>query len=77
MSYIVTRLYYNSAPLRGAITVSEIHGLAPVKYQISLFHDSRGCLVNKREFKTYQEAVHEANNFGFMTAEWNFEHSKI
>jgi hypothetical protein len=76
MSAIVTRLYYRCEPLRGLISVSEIHGLNPTKYRMVLFHDTRGCLIDKL-FDSYKEAIHESNSYGFMSKDWNYEHKLV
>jgi predicted transcriptional regulator len=76
MANIVVRAYYRERPLIGYIRISQITGMRPRRYSMSLHHEDKGVL-EKSQHPTPDAAIARASLLGFTFHKWEKEEKTV
>ena len=75
---IVVRAYYRERPLIGYVRVSQIVGLQPKQYKLSIYREDKGPIeINKNYFPTHESAMDHASLYGFSSNKWEIDEKDI
>jgi hypothetical protein len=71
MGLVKLRASYDNAPLHGRINITQIIGMNPVQFSLTLYHEINGLIPTRlSSFRSMNEAIAQASLYGFLSQNW-------